>query len=142
CVGYRIFTARGSIAFFPDNESFQGQHRGDSTPGSTNDSVQEFARSQDQKVADFLRGTNVLIMDSQYDATEYNSHVGWGHSCRNDVLKLAIQAEVKQLFLFHHDPDHDDEKVAQMVEMARQFVSIQPGSLTVQAAREGVTIEL
>ena len=71
-------------------------------------------------MADFLRNTDVLIMDSQYDAEQYAQHVGWGHGCLDDVVSLALEAEVKTLFLFHHDPDHDDAKVSQMLAYARE----------------------
>ena len=124
CVGYRLFTSDGSIAFFPDNEL----HRQDA--------------SEIRKMVEFLRGTDVLIMDTQFDREEYQQHTGWGHGCLDDVVALAIQAEVKRLFLFHHDPDHDDAKVSQMLAHARQLVAARKGALQVEAAREGVTVEL
>ena len=86
---------------------------------------------------DFLRGTDVLIMDSQYDCEEYKHHVGWGHGCVDAVVALAIEAEVKRLFLFHHDPNHDDAKVGQMEEQARQLVAESKSNLQIEAAREG-----
>jgi phosphoribosyl 1,2-cyclic phosphodiesterase len=124
CVGYRLFTSDGSIAFFPDNEL----HRQDA--------------SEIRKMVEFLRGTDVLIMDTQFDREEYQQHTGWGHGCLDDVVALAIQAEVKRLFLFHHDPDHDDAKVSQMLAHARQLVASRKGQLQVEAAREGVMVEL
>ena len=45
-----------------------------------------FARSENRKMIDFLRGTDVLIMDTQYDAEEYKHHTGWGHGCLDDVV--------------------------------------------------------
>ena len=139
CVGYRLFTPQGSIAFFPDNESRHGLYgpaNGPETP------AQKYARSEDQKLADFLRGTDVLIMDSQYDSQEYLSHVGWGHGCLGDVVALAVRAEVKHLFLFHHDPGHDDAKIDQMVAEARRLVTLHKAALQVDAAREGLTVHL
>src|ERR1039457_2969038 len=58
CVGYRLFTSGGSIAFFPDNE------------------LPHQDVSQNQKMLDFLRGTDVLIMDTQFDIEEYQQHTG------------------------------------------------------------------
>ena len=91
---------------------------------------------------EFLRGTDVLIMDTQYDAEEYKRHTGWGHGCLDDVVSLALEAEVKTLFLFHHDPNHDDAKISQMLAHARQLVATRKGKLQVEAAREGATVEL
>ena len=91
---------------------------------------------------EFLRGTDVLIMDSQYDCEEYKHHIGWGHGCVKEVVLLAIEAQVKRLFLFHHDPNHDDAKVSQMEAQARQLVAASNSKLVVEAAREGMTVEL
>ena len=91
---------------------------------------------------EFVRGVDVLILDAQYDHAEYVRHIGWGHGCVDDVVALAIKAEVKQLFLFHHDPDHDDAKVESMLSHARKLVAAQNSSLQVHAAREGELVRL
>ena len=124
CVGYRLFTSDGSIAFFPDNE------------------VHHQNASENREMIDFLRGTDVVIMDTQFDNEEYQQHTGWGHGCLDDVVVLTLQAEVKKLFLFHHDPNHDDARISQMVAHARQLVADRGGKLQVEAAREGTTVEL
>ena len=60
----------------------------------------------------------------------------------DQVVALALAAEIKQLFLFHHDPDHDDAKISQMTAHARQLVAARNGALQVEAAREGLAIEV
>ena len=52
------------------------------------------------------------------------------------------RAGVKQLCLFHHDPDHDDKQIDACVRHARQLVAKQRAKLKVDAARELQTIEL
>jgi len=136
CVGYRLFTSAGSVVFIPDNEPF---HRLRAQPADADATAITFAEDQDAKLIEFIRGADVLIMDSQYDATEYESHIGWGHSCVDDVAEMATRAGVKQLFLFHHDPTHDDERVSRMLAHARQLVG--NGTL-VEAAREGLEVVL
>jgi phosphoribosyl 1,2-cyclic phosphodiesterase len=81
-------------------------------------------------------------MDSQYDSAEYPRHVGWGHTCVDDTVAFAMTAGVKKLFLFHHDPGHDDEHIGHMEAQARDLVRRQEGSLEVEAAREGLEHEL
>jgi phosphoribosyl 1,2-cyclic phosphodiesterase/ActR/RegA family two-component response regulator len=142
CVGYRLFTSDGSIAFFPDNEPFPEGAPPPRAAGGADASALAFARSENRKLIDFLRGTDVLIMDTQYDAEEYKRHTGWGHGCLDDVVALALEAEVRTLFLFHHDPSHDDAQVSQMLAHARKLVAARKGKLQVEAAREGVTVEL
>ena len=144
CVGYRLQTSAGVIAYLPDNEPFQRYkfhaEPAAQVPGQTE--ILEFARRMDQKLINFIRGADVLIIDAQYDATEYQTRAGWGHGCVDDVVALALHANVKRLFLFHHDPAHDDAKVASMAEWARQFVAALGESLPVEAAREGLEVRL
>jgi phosphoribosyl 1,2-cyclic phosphodiesterase/ActR/RegA family two-component response regulator len=142
CVGYRVFTDDGSLAFFPDNEPHTRLHK--PLPNQTADSpaAHDYARAQEEKMVGFIRGVDALILDSQFDPQEYKSHVGWGHGCVDYAVTLALRAGVKKLFLFHHDPDHDDDKVESMVAHARRLVTGQKASLQVDAACEGRVVEL
>ena len=138
CVGYRVNTSQGSVAFVPDNEPFLRLKS--ETPGQTEKEAAaalEYARRQDEKLIEFLRDVDVLIIDAQYDAEEYVTHAGWGHSCVDDAVAFAISANVKKLFLFHHDPGHDDERVATMAAHGRALAHRQGSKLEVEAAREG-----
>lgn len=128
CVGYRLFAGDRSLAFFPDNEP-RAAGRAGSRGGA------------DRKLTEFLRGVDVLIMDAQYDCHEYRRHRGWGHGCVDDVVALALAAGAKRLFLFHHDPNHDDAKLAELTRHARRLVAARGGTLRVEAAREGFTMQ-
>ena len=143
CVGYRLHTSAGVIAYLPDNEPYQ-RFKYHADPKAVSGSIEslEFARRMDQKLIDFIRDAEVLIIDAQYDATEYEKRVGWGHGCVDDVVALALNANVKRLHLFHHDPTHDDAKLDAMVDWARQFVAALGEPLIVEAAREGSEVVL
>jgi phosphoribosyl 1,2-cyclic phosphodiesterase len=122
CVGYRLVSPGGSVAFFPDAEPCK--------------------RGEDQEIIEFLRDVDVLILDSQYDVAEYRQHIGWGHGCVDDSVALALKAGVKRLCLFHHDPDHNDKRIDGFVKHARRLVATRGAALHVDAAREMQTIEL
>ena len=122
CVGYRLFSPDGLVCFFPDTEPRPG--------------------GDDRDMIDFIRDADVLILDSQYDRGEYRRHTGWGHGCVEDSVTLALQASVKKLVLFHHDPGHDDKRIDAFVRHARALVKQLQGNLKVEAAREGMTIQL
>jgi ribonuclease BN (tRNA processing enzyme) len=62
---------------------------------------------------------DLLIYDAQYTEAEYETHQGWGHSNPRRGAALAAEANVKQLLLFHHDPDHDDAQMDQIVSETR-----------------------
>ena len=142
CVGYRLNTSNGSIVYMPDNEPFHRIHAKPNTDLFHREAAREFAREQEQKMAEFARGADMLVIDAQYDAEEYKSHMGWGHGSVDDVVALAVRAQVKRLFLFHHDPEHDDERISQMVEQARKLVKANGSVLEVDAAREGLSCDL
>jgi phosphoribosyl 1,2-cyclic phosphodiesterase/DNA-binding NarL/FixJ family response regulator len=143
CVGYRLHTSAGVIAYLPDNEPFQRyKYHADPKARAGTTEILEFARRMDQKLVDFIRDADILIIDAQYDATEYQTRAGWGHGCVDDVVALALNANVKQLYLFHHDPTHDDAKIDAMVEWSRQFVAALGDTLQVEAAREGSEVTL
>ena len=139
CVGYRLALDGRSIAFFPDNELRYGKE----APTTQTTTIREhLTRMNNEELSLFLRGVDVLIMDTQYDREEYNRHVGWGHGCVDAVVKLALASQVKQLFMFHHDPDHDDAMISKMVAHARELIAADQGQLQVDAAREGTTVQL
>lgn len=120
--GYRLFSPDGLVAFFPDTEPRQG--------------------GVDREMLDFIDGADVLILDSQYDRDEYQHHTGWGHGCVDDSVALAIKAGVKKLILFHHDPDHDDKRIEALLKHSRRLVIKAKSKLQVEAAREGMVIQL
>ena len=95
----------------------------------------------DDGLLDFARGADVMIHDAQYTPEEYRGDVGpsrrgWGHSTFETAAKLARDADVGRLLLFHHDPAHDDDAVAEIERRARRVFA------STDAAREGVTLEL
>ncbi|MEO5803440.1 MAG: response regulator [Verrucomicrobiota bacterium] len=140
CTGYRIFTSSGSISYLTDVELFQRMRANNLQPLSNEE--QAFARQQDERLARFAHKSDVLILDAQYDAAEYETHVGWGHSCMEDSVAFALGAKVKRLFLFHHDPEHNDDKISRLVARARQLVEEKGSNLIVEAAREGFEVIL
>jgi len=143
CVGYRLATSSGSIAYFPDNEPYEElKLLLASRDGVTEEEARDFAGAERAKMVDFLQGCDVAIMDTQYTEEEYAKHVGWGHSSVDSVVSLALDANVGKLVLFHHDPNHDDQMIDKMVEHARAFAASSGKSLEVDAAREGAEILL
>src|SRR5260370_26151617 len=119
CAGYRLFTSSGSIAYFPDNEPYeQLKLQLVSRDGISEDDARDFATAERTKMVEFIQGCDLAILDTQYTDEEYTRHVGWGHSSISSVVSLALDADVRQLLLFHHDPNHDDEIIDQMVEHA------------------------
>ena len=95
----------------------------------------------DRNLVELAYGADILIHDAQYTTEEYYGKYGdareaWGHSTSEAAAAVALSANVKKLILFHHDPYHDDAKVAQM---SRAASAIFPNTVV---ASENMTIKL
>ena len=143
CVGYRLFTRSGSISFVPDNEpyEFRKLHAAACARASA-EQARKFAISERAKLVEFLRDSDLLLLDAQYTDEEYQEHIGWGHGSLSTTVAMAMDAKVRKLLLFHHDPNHDDAMIDQMVEQARQMAADRGSALEIDAAQEGVELSL
>jgi phosphoribosyl 1,2-cyclic phosphodiesterase len=75
----------------------------------------------DQKLADFAAGSDIFVYDATYTPVEYRSgRMGWGHSTWLEGTKLAKEAGVKNLYLSHWNPDHQDTRIDEIVSEARE----------------------
>ena len=90
----------------------------------------------DAVMREYARDADVLIHDAQYTVEEYPRFKGYGHSTWEEAVNVALQGNVKQLILFHHDPTHDDEMVSAIEADAQARF---PNTL---GAREGSVITL
>jgi phosphoribosyl 1,2-cyclic phosphodiesterase/CheY-like chemotaxis protein len=143
CAGYRLFTSAGSIAYMPDSEPYEPlKLQLAKQDGIDAAEARNFAEAEQAKMVEFLRDCDVAILDAQYTDEEYQQHVGWGHSSLSSVVNLALDANIKKILLFHHDPGHDDDMIDRMVEQARSLVSKRAKKMVVEGAREGVEILL
>lgn len=138
CVGYRLDTSQGSVAFLPDNEPYDAfKIHSIKSALLSPEQMQARAEAARAGLVEFLHGCEVLILDTQYTDEEYKSHVGWGHGSLSTTVAIALDAEVRKLILFHHDPTHDDKEMDDMAEKARQLVAASGKDLQVEVAREG-----
>ncbi len=99
------------------------------------------AREENEKVARFFQGADLLVHDTQYTAKEYQKKRGWGHSTFESAINAAHKAGVKHLVLFHHDPLRTD---GELTALLRAYTRAMQGktSMKVSVAQEGVTLEV
>jgi len=116
---YRIEWRGKSLVYATDTESYAGG---------------------DTRLINFAQGADLLIHDAQYTHQEYTGgqspKQGWGHSTPEMAAGIAQMANVGSLVLFHHDPTHGDEVLAEMESNARALF---PNSIL---AREGLALTL
>jgi phosphoribosyl 1,2-cyclic phosphodiesterase len=143
CVGYRLFTRSGSVSFIPDKEpyEFRKLHAAACARASP-EQARKFAITERAKLVQFLHDSDLLLLDAQYTDEEYQEHIGWGHGSLSTTVAMAVDAKVRKLLLFHHDPNHDDAMIDQMVEQARQMAADRGSALEIDAAQEGAELSL
>lgn len=129
-LGYRLTPAAGSgpsMAYVTDNELGRGGHY--DTPASWR---REFVA--------FLSGVDLLIHDAMYTPAELAQHSGWGHSTFEEAVAVAAEAGVRRLVLFHHEPEHADPALDELLAAARQ--AAHGARLEVLAAQEAMRLTL
>ena len=94
------------------------------------------ADEMDPALLELARDASIVIIDTTYTDEELPEHVGWGHSSWQQAVRLANEAGVGKLFLFHHDPEHDDDE---MDRIAAAAAKARPGTVV---AREGFSIDI
>jgi phosphoribosyl 1,2-cyclic phosphodiesterase len=94
------------------------------------------------ELVEFVRGADLLVADGQYLDEEYPTKVGWGHPRATTVVDLAVQGNVKQLAIFHHDPMHSDADVDRKIVLCRERALRASKELVVFGAREGLELRI
>jgi phosphoribosyl 1,2-cyclic phosphodiesterase len=90
----------------------------------------------------FVQGVDLLIADGQYADEEYPKKKGYGHTSIPVIMELAEKANVKQLAIFHHEPQHSDKILDSMWKECQAKYGEADNSLNVFWAREGMTLAL
>lgn len=108
CLGYRFEYEGKVFSTCYDHEPFLNLFSDD--PDNAEEG-QIAADEQNDKVAEFYKGADFLIHDTQYTTKEYQKYLGWGHSTFKYAITQALKAKVKRLGLFHHDPGRTDAQI-------------------------------
>jgi len=129
CLGYRVEYKKHSICYITDNELYP-------------ESNQFYDKEYVSRLVDFVRDTDALITDSTYTKEEYETKTGWGHSSVEQVACLADRANVKTLYLYHHDPDHTDAVIDKKVKTAQDILKKKNSSTICIAPKEREIFEI
>jgi phosphoribosyl 1,2-cyclic phosphodiesterase len=96
----------------------------------------EHGKSIDPKYIDFCKEADLLIHDAHYTDEELIKYAGWGHSTFNQAVELAQLANVRQLIMTHHDPEHSDEF------LSNEETECQQRLTNCLLAKEGMSVEI
>ena len=125
-IGYKFSEEGKTFVFLTDNE-LQYTHPGGLKFGD---------------YLEFSANADLLIHDAEFTDDEYALTSSWGHSTYTDALRLAIEANVAQFGLFHHNQGRTDIELDQLVKHCNEIVASKNSSLRCFAMAQGMEIEL
>jgi len=136
CVGYRATVGSATFVYATDHEMNANPWWRAERPIGLFD-PRYLAHQSDQRHAEFLKGADVVVHDTQYAGRDLPAKSGWGHSTVEYAVDVALAARVRTLVLFHHDPNRDDAGIDELIAAAEARVAASGLPLRVIAASEG-----
>jgi phosphoribosyl 1,2-cyclic phosphodiesterase len=133
-LGYRIQADGVSLAYLCDHEPHCEELWGAGVPPGRLASI---FHNADLRHATFMENADIVIHDSQYTSDEYSAKKNWGHSTYSYAVQVAAAANVKRLFLTHHDPTHADAFLKDVEARAQELARSLNSPMLVACAREG-----
>lgn len=85
----------------------------------------EHSTESDLNLIAFSTDADYLIYDTTYLPDDYDGNFdgtpkkGWGHSTYKDAIRIARNANIKNIILFHHNPDYTDTMIDEMYELSK-----------------------
>jgi ribonuclease BN (tRNA processing enzyme) len=143
CLAYRIEADGKSFVYATDTEPHGLVVTGLAPPEVPGrGEPPHLVHEQDRRLAEFVAGADLLVMDAQYTDEEYPQRVGWGHCTTSYTTDIAVQAGVKRLALYHHDPMRRDDMVDEIVSVSGRRLASYGTDIDVFGAAEGQSVEL
>lgn len=144
--GYRIKVNGKVVIYISDNECKFIEKSVTKRQGEFNEEettlYNEMVQEEHQSELDLIKDADILIHDAQYTPEDYEKKRGWGHSCYIDTINMAIDAGVKELYLYHHDPYYNDDAIEVIYTHSNQIISERDTDMICHIAREGMKIDL
>ena len=94
--------------------------------------------------AAFYADAEALVFDAQFTLEDAMAKEGWGHSSSLVGVDIALQANIKRLILFHHEPSYNDDKLQEIYDKTLRYYEVQRRgrALEILMAREGLELEI
>lgn len=125
--GYRLEQAGKSIVYSTDSE-----HKPEDI-------------QQTNEFVEFFRNADIVIFDAMYSFAEAVSvKEDWGHGSNVSGVEICQMADVKHLVLFHHEPVHDDARIAATLSETRRLEQLtreQRHKMRVTSAYDGLELQ-
>ncbi len=124
CFAYKVSDGTNSVIYATDSELTE----------------KDFEKSPENR--EFFENADALILDSQYTLGEAVEKYNWGHSSFSLGVDFAAEWNIRNLYLFHHEPLYNDRKLHNNLQSARWYYShLGKSGLNIFLAEEGRELE-
>ncbi|TFG65186.1 MAG: MBL fold metallo-hydrolase [Spirochaetales bacterium] len=105
CFNYKVRENGNTLIFATDTELTE----------------QDFKKTKEN--VDFYEDVDAIILDSQYTLGEAIEKYDWGHSSYSMAVDFVNEWAIKNLYLFHHEPQYDDKKIYSILQSAKWYMN-------------------
>ncbi|MFP4363852.1 MAG: MBL fold metallo-hydrolase, partial [Spirochaetia bacterium] len=105
---------------------------------STDTELNEEDFNKTKENISFYRDVDAMILDSQYTLGEAIEKFNWGHTSYSMAVDFAAEWGIRNLYLFHHEPLYDDQKIEKILQSAGWYLEhIDQTIVNIRLAVEG-----
>ncbi len=121
-LGYRITSKQTgrSISILTDIAPIKDNYLPWGWKELAKDREKKFEEEYYEGLINFIRKTDLLIVDSHFTEEDIKGKEHWGHSTPEIAMKIASDGEAENLMLTHHNPEYTDAKTDYIYEQSKK----------------------
>ncbi|MBT4556478.1 MAG: MBL fold metallo-hydrolase [Nitrospina sp.] len=124
--------------------AYRVDYKGKSVVYATDAEYKKLGSSDLKPAVEFFQDADLLIFDSMYTFSEGLEKEDWGHSSTFIGVDLALEANVKQIAFFHHEPTYSDFKLMDIFRQTEKYLKLvaPKQELKMFLSYEGLSVDL
>ena len=124
--------------------AYRVDYKGKSVVYATDAEYKKLGSSDLKPAVEFFQDADLLIFDSMYTFSEGLEKEDWGHSSIFIGVDLALEANVKQIAFFHHEPTYSDFKLMDIFRQTEKYLKLvaPKQELKMFLSYEGLSVDL
>ena len=124
--------------------SYRVEYQGKSFIYATDSEYKDLGDEGLKPTIEFFREADLLVFDSQYTFIEGVEKQDWGHSSTFIGVDIAVEAEVKKIAFYHHEPTYSDFKLLNIFEQTKKYLNAigRESPLAMILSQEGLTLDM
>ncbi len=120
-LGYRFSEDGVSFVVLTDLAPIEDNYLGVGMAEQAEGNPKEFEKDYVNGLLRFIRGADLVIMDTNFTEEEIRGKRHWGHSTPDEAIRLFSHLDnPPALVLAHHDPNHSDGQLHEIFRKARE----------------------